>query len=131
MNKIILGIILTFYSCNISHADKYQYWDEISDNSKFEIIKSLNVEKSVLMLYSHQITLSDNDTTANILDTLCTPTEGNKRMLYFHIMNEIVKCADGAFAELLSEYCIKYINENADYVLEYFSKHHDISNGYH
>lgn len=114
----------------MSFADKYHYWDELSDKSRNEIVKLLNIDENIMKLYLHQITLSDDNISIAILDTLCMPTEGNKRMLYFHIMNETVKCADGAFAELLSEYCIKYINENADYVLEYFSKHHDVGNVY-
>lgn len=114
----------------MSFADNYHYWDELSDKSRNEIVRSLDIDENVMKFYLHQITLSDDNISIAILDTLCLPTEGDKRMLYFHIMNEIVKCADGAFAEILSEYCIKYINENADYVLEYFSKHHDISNEY-
>ena len=127
---MLFCLVITFYSCNLSFADKYHYWDELSDKSRNEIVKLLNIDENIMKLYLHQITLSDNNISIAILDTLCMPTEGNKRMLYFHIMNETVKCADGAFAELLSEYCIKYINENADYALEYFSKHRDIGNEY-
>ena len=130
MNRLLFWLLITFYSCNMSYADKYHYWDELSDKSRNEIVKLLNLDENIMKLYLHQITLSDDNISIAILDTLCMPTEGNKRMLYFHIMNETVKCADGAFAELLSEYCIKYINENADYVLEYFSKHHDVGNVY-
>ena len=130
MNKLLLIFVLSFYNCNISHADKYQYWDELSDTSKSEIIKSLNIDKNIMMLYLHQITLSDNDMSTVILDSLCTPTDDNERMFYFYIMNEVVKCADGAFAEMLGSYCIKFINKNADYALEYFNKHHDIANDY-
>ena len=130
MNRLLLCLVITFYICNISYAEKFQYWDELSDNSKSEIIKYLNVDENVMMLYLHKITLSDDNVSVAILDTLCTQTEGEKRMLYFYIMNEIVKCADGALAELLCDYCIKYINENTDYALTYFSKHPDVANGY-
>ena len=37
---------------------------------------------------------------------------------------------DGAVAEMLGGYCIKYVNENTDYALEYFSKHQDIANNF-
>ena len=130
MNRTLFWLVIAFYSCNMSFADKYHYWDELSDKSKNEIVKLLEIDENIMKLYLHQITFSDDDISIAILDTLCTPTEGNKRMLYFHIMNETVKCADGAFAELLSEYCLKYINENTDYVLEYFSRHHDVGNEY-
>ena len=74
--------------------------------------------------------LSDNDLSAAILDTLCSSTDSNKRMLYFYILNEIANTADGVVAEILGEYCIKYVNENTDYTLEYFSKHQDVANKY-
>ena len=130
MNRMLFWLVITFYSCNMSFADKYHYWDDLSDKSKSEIVNSLDIDENVMKLYLHSITLSDDSISIAVLDTLCMPTEGNKRMLYFHIMNETVKCADGAFAELLGEYCMKYINENTDYVLEYFSKHHDVGNEY-
>jgi hypothetical protein len=74
--------------------------------------------------------LSDNDLSAAILDTLCSSTDSNKRMLYFYILNEIANTADGAVAEMLGGYCIKYVNKNTDYALEYFSKHQDVANKY-
>ena len=96
-----------------------------------KFIKSLNVDKNIMMLYLHQISLSDNKTSEAILDTLCMQTtDNNKRMFYFYILNDVVKNADGALAELLGAYCIKYVNENTDYALEYFSNHRDISNHY-
>jgi hypothetical protein len=129
MNKMLLGLVLTFYCC-ISHADEYQYWDDLDENSKSEIIQSVDVDKSILKLYLHEISLSDNDQSTAILDTLCTTTNGYKKMLYFFILNEIVKNADGAFAEILGEYCVKYVNNSSDYALEYFSKHQDVGNEY-
>ena len=130
MNKLLLCLVITFYSCNISYADKYQYWDDLSEKSKSKIIQSLDVDENVMKLYMHQIKLSDDAISIAILDTLCMPSEGYKRMLYFYIMNETVKCADGALVELFCEYCVKYIYGNTDYVLGYFSKHHDVGNEY-
>ena len=46
MNKMLLGLVLTFYCC-ISHADEYQYWDDLDENSKSEIIQSVDVDKSI------------------------------------------------------------------------------------
>ena len=126
---LLWGLVLTFCCC-ISHADEYQYWDDLDENSKSEIIQSIDVDKSILKLYLHEITLSDNDLSTAILDTLCTTTNGYKKMLYFFILNEIVKNADGAFAEILGEYCVKYVNNSSDYALEYFSNHHDVGNEY-
>lgn len=131
MNKRIIWFVLFICSCSLPLTEEYQYWEDLSDSMKSETIKNLNIDENVMMFYMHQIRLSDNETSAEILDTLCAQTtDGNKRMFYFHIMNEVVKNADGALAEMLGVYCIKYINENADYALNYFSKHSDISNGY-
>ena len=74
---------MAFLSCGSSHADDYQYWEELSDSSKLEVIKSLNIDVNVSKLYLHQIMLSDDSLSEAILDTLCMPSEGNKRMLYF------------------------------------------------
>ena len=109
---------------------KYHYWDDLDENSKSGIIKSIDVDKNIIKLYLHEMELSDNDLSVEILKTLCSSTSGDKRMLYFYVLNDIVKKADGAVAEMLGGYCIKYVNENADYVLEYFSKHHDVANNY-
>ena len=51
-------------------------------------------------------------------------------MLHFYVLNEIVSTADEVVAYILGEYCIKYVNENTDYALEYFSKHQDVANKY-
>ena len=83
-----------------------------------------------MKLYLHEMKLSDNDLSAAILNTLCSSTDSNKRMLYFYILNEIANTADGAVAEMLGGYCIKYVNENTDYALEYFRIHQDVANNY-
>ena len=129
INKMLLGLVLAFCSC-ISYADEYQYWDDLDEGSKSEIIKSIHVDKNIMKLYFHEIKLSDNDISIAILDTLCSSTDGNKRMLYFYLLSENIKNADGAVSEMLGRYSLKYVNENTDYALEYFSKHHDVANNY-
>ena len=129
INKMLLTLVLAFCSCAV-HAGEYQYWDDLDEKSKSEIIKSIDVDKNIMKLYLHEMKLSDNDLSAAILDTLCSSTDSNKRMLYFYILNEIANTADGAVAEMLGGYCIKYVNKNTDYALEYFSKHQDVANNY-
>lgn len=118
------------YLFSTSDEDRHQYWDELDESSKEEIIKSMDVDKNIMKLYLHEIKLSDNDMSAAILDTLCSSTDGYKRMLYFYVLNEIVNIADGAVSEMLGGYCIKYVNKNTDYALEYFSKHQNVANNY-
>lgn len=129
IKKLLLGLVLVFCS-NIANAGEYQYWDDLDENSRSEIIKSIDVDKNIMKLYLHEMKLSDNDLSAAILDTLCSSTDSNKRMLYFYILNEIANTADGAVAEMLGGCCIKYVNKNTDYALEYFSKHQDVANNY-
>lgn len=129
INKMLLGVALAFCSYTV-HAGEYQYWDDLDEKSKSEIIKSIDVDKNIMKLYLHEMKLSDNDLSAAILDTLCSSTDSNKRMLYFYILNEIANTADGAVAEMLGGYCIKYVDENTDYALEYFSIHQDVANNY-
>lgn len=129
IKKLLLGLVLVFCS-NIANAGEYQYWDDLDENSKSEIIKSIDVDKNIMKLYLHEMKLSDNDLSAAILDTLCSSTDSNKRMLYFYILNEIANTADGVVAEMLGGYCIKYVNKNTDYALEYFSIHQDVANNY-
>ena len=129
IKKLLLGLVLVFCS-SIANAGEYQYWDDLDEKSKSEIIKSIDVDKNIMKLYLHEMKLSDNDLSAAILDTLCSSTDSNKRMLYFYILNEIANTADEVVAYILGEYCIKYVNENTDYALEYFSKHQDVANNY-
>ena len=129
IKKLLLGLVLVFCS-SIANAGEYQYWDDLDENSKSEIIKSIDVDKNIMKLYLHEMKLSDNDLSAAILDTLCSSTDSNKRMLYFYILNEIANTADGAVAEMLGGYCIKYVNGNTDYALEYFRIHQDVANNY-
>ena len=42
INKILLELVLAFCSC-ISHANEYQYWDDLDESSKSGIIKSIDV----------------------------------------------------------------------------------------
>lgn len=129
IKRLLLGLALVFCS-SIANAGEYQYWDDLDENSRSEIIKSIDVDKNIMKLYLHEMKLSDNDLSAAILDTLCSSTDSNKRMLYFYILNEIANTADGAVAEMLGGYCIKYVNKNTDYALEYFSIHQDVANNY-
>lgn len=111
-------------------ADDYQYWEELSDSSKLEVIKSLNIDVNVSKLYLHQIMLSDDSLSEAILDTLCMPSEGNKRMLYFYLMNEIIMSADGSLAEVLGGYCYRLVVNNPDFILVYLNKNPRIANEY-
>ena len=129
INKMLLTLVLAFCSCAV-HAGEYQYWDDLDEKSKSEIIKSIDVDKNIMKLYLHEMKISHNDTSEAIIDTLCSSTEGNKKMLHFYVLNEIVSTADEVVAYILGEYCIKYVNENTDYALEYFSKHQDVANNY-
>lgn len=115
------GFLMEQGTVTCTDAEEFQYWDDLDENSKTEIIKSIDVDKNIMKLYLHKIKLSDNDMSATILDTLSSSTDGYKRMLHFYILNEIVNTADGAVAEIVSGYCVKYVNENTDYALEYFS----------
>ena len=124
------GFLMEQRTVTCTDAEEFQYWDDLDENSKTEIIKSIDVDKNIMKLYLHKIKLSDNDMSATILDTLSSSTDGYKRMLHFYILNEIVNTADGAVAEMVSGYCVKYVNENTDYALEYFSKHQDVAINY-
>lgn len=124
------GFLMEQGTVTCTDAEEFQYWDDLDENSKTEIIKSIDVDKNIMKLYLHKIKLSDNNMSATILDTLSSSTDGYKRMLHFYILNEIVNTADGAVAEMVSGYCVKYVNENTDYALEYFSKHQDVAINY-
>ena len=130
MNKLLFGLVMAFLSCGSSHADDYQYWEELSDSSKLKVIKSLNIDVNVSKLYLHQIMLSDDSLSEAILDTLCMPSEGNKRMLYFYLMNEIIMSADGSLAEVLGGYCYRLVVNNPDFILVYLNKNPRIANEY-
>lgn len=122
-------MLLCFYGCcNADCQETYVYWEDVKN--KDEVFRNLKIDKKIIDLYLHQYYLSDDNTSETILDTLCSSTEGYKKMLYFHILNDVVKSADGALAEMLGVYCMKYINSNPNYALHYFEKHHDASRSY-
>ena len=130
MSKLLFGLVLAFLSCCFSYAGNYLYWEELSDSSKSETIKSLNIDVNIEKLYLHQISLSDDSLSVVILDTLCVLSEGNKRMLYFYLMNDIIKHADGALSEILGGYCYRFVVNAPDYVLAYLSKNRKIASEY-
>ena len=63
INKMLLTLVLAFCSCAV-HAGEYQYWDDLDEKSKSEIIKSIDVDKNIMKLYLHEMKLSDNDLSA-------------------------------------------------------------------
>ena len=130
MNNLLIFCVLLIVNCSVTYATKYQYWENLNDSLKSSFIHSTNIGDNLKNLYNHQIYLTDDDASRAILDTLCTQVDGNKRMFYFHMLNDVVMHADGALAEMLAEYCFKYVSENSDYVLYYFSLHSDISEKY-
>lgn len=78
IKRLLLGLALAFCS-SIANAGEYQYWDDLDENSKSEIIKSIDVDKNIMKLYLHEMKISHNDTSEAIIDTLCSSTEGNKK----------------------------------------------------
>ncbi len=48
INKMLLGLVLAFFSC-ISHADENRYWDDLDENSKSEIINTIDVDKKMII----------------------------------------------------------------------------------
>lgn len=75
MSKLLFGFVLAFLSCCFSYAGNYLYWEELSDSSISETIKSLNIDVNIEKLYLHQISLSDDSLSVVILDTLCVLSE--------------------------------------------------------
>jgi hypothetical protein len=131
--KFCLLIQIADYILHQENPDScmiYKYWEMLSEESKSEMLKFLKVNDNVLKLYNHLITMTDNDSSLALLQTLCSPQNDNERMLYFHLMNEVAKQADGAFAEMLGEYCLKFFNENTDYVLQYLNMHRNVAELY-
>ncbi len=130
VNKIYMLICVLCLSCTIFVSDKCQYWEDLSDTRQNAILQTLHVDVRILMLYQHQMTLSDDDGSEEILNTLCSQTDGYKKIFYFYVFNDMLQSSDGALREMMGTYCLRYVMDNPAFTMNYFSNHSGISKEY-
>ncbi|MBO4598344.1 MAG: hypothetical protein J5676_10800 [Bacteroidaceae bacterium] len=127
MKKLLFLLCMIFAGCSGARTTGgYRYWEKLSNDEKSEILKSPGIDENVVLLYRHKIEVSDDDSTAALLEKLVKPTDDKTRVLYFYLFNEILKKSDGALAEMMEVYCFRFVNGNADFSLAYFKQHDDI-----
>jgi hypothetical protein len=99
------------------------YWEDIPRSKQDSILR--HTDSDLLSLYQGKIVVSDNDESFKLLNKLCHKESGMKQALYFLLFNKIIEEADGALAEVMGEYCMRFVDKNADFVLPYLASHEE------
>ena len=97
------------------------YWEDVAKSKQDSILGI--VDADILAIYQGKTKITDNDKSFEILDKLCAKEVGIKRALYFLLFNQIMRKADGAVAEVMGEYCMRNIENNADFIIQYLANH--------
>ena len=119
----ILFIVLNCLSCQgITRQveQKYPYWENLSKSQKDIILKTNNINKSVIKLYNGNLILQDDDESKQLLDTI-TSLKGEKAALYFYLFNRICTSSDGVISEVLGGYCQKVLLDDPSFAFTYLS----------
>lgn len=90
-----------------------------------EFLKNPELNQVVKDFWQGRPEVSDNDGTLELLKVI---TSENKRFfpVCFSTLNEIVKVADGALAEIMPMFCFEMIINYPAQTLNYFSANHDM-----
>lgn len=94
------------------------YWESFSPDEQARIVRSSC--SLAQAYYFDRFKPTDNDDTLILLDYLTT--WGDTLDLYplkFYLFNKLISAADGALAEVLGDYCIRWLNHDSPYVLCY------------
>lgn len=113
--KRILLIWLLLITGSFCYAQRS--WNECSD--------------SLVVAYKKgMLAPSDDSKTFALLDRLTRRTTPEQKEYNFILFNEIVTSADGALAEVLGEYCIRWVRNDCTFVLAYLKDNPDMEERY-
>lgn len=97
------------------------YWERLTAEEQQSVISRLPDDSDVVKYYKGEFTVSDDDRTFDLLETLSSePEDKDAAPLYIYLLNKIAKASDGALAEVMWEYCPAVFNRNTAYMMELF-----------
>lgn len=106
---------------------KFIYWEDLSSREKDSVLNTFKIEKDAIDYYYGKFTLSDNDETMRLLESITSNNEQKEiTNFYFYIFNQICLKADGAISEIVGKYCQKVIVNNPLYAINYFKRNKKI-----
>ncbi len=118
---IKLFSILIIFSLFISSdgADKFKYWELLTNTEKQQYLSDPNVNKIALDYYNGKFYPSDNNKTFKLLKTLTN--KNNFNPFYYFLFNQICSRSDGALSEIMGDYCLNEVLNNPEYVINHFT----------
>jgi len=103
--------------------ESFLYWEDIEKEKQNTILKSKEVNIDVRKTYFRTFSPSDDEKTANLLNTLSKLHHNDEiKALYFYVFNNILKIADGALTELFRDPCVNILISNSEYVIFYLQE---------
>ena len=108
----------------LQEATENVYWEDIPRSKQDSILR--HTDSDLLSLYQGKIVVSDNNESFELLDKLCHKVSGAKQALYFLLFSKIMEESDGALSEVMGEYCMRFVDKNADFVLPYLANHEEL-----
>lgn len=99
-----------------------KYWEFLSREEQSIAVKSLSPLAREYFIGSFSPT--DDEMSFSLLDYLTEQDESLEiTSLKFYLFNRVVFSVDGALAEVLGDYCIQWLHQDGQYVLEYLQYH--------
>lgn len=124
-----LSYVFILFFPYYSDGIKESYWESLSPLEQSRIVRASCPLAQAF--YFGSFKPSDDNETFSLLDYLTNwgdPLELNP--LKFYLFNRIVLTADGALAEALGEYCIRWLNHDSPYVLCYLQNQTQLERDY-
>ncbi len=124
MRKLTYIFILVFFIAptNLLLGQEAAFIDS-TQIKKF--IENPDLNKIVKDFYLGRLNVSDNDETFELLELITSKNE-DFFPIYFNTLNKIVQVADGALAEIMSEYCLEMIFNYPVQTFNYFATDQDM-----
>lgn len=92
-------------------------------------LQKSGLDKMVRAYYMGKLQISDNEETYKLLKIVTTKND-EFFPIYFNTLNELVEVADGAVAEMSTNFCFEIIINYPSETFKYFVANHGISSKY-
>jgi hypothetical protein len=128
---MLINCFLALMLC-IPNQTSFVYWENLTEKARYEVISSDKLYKDAIEYFNGHLTVSDNDRTFALLDSISTLpiNEPLKRAFYFHLFNAICAKADGAVSEILGDYCQNMLLSDTEYVANYLMNNQGLTKLY-
>ncbi|MBI4647446.1 MAG: hypothetical protein HY738_12875 [Bacteroidia bacterium] len=115
-NLLIFIILFLNVSCAQNTRDKYEYWEDLSDVTKSELLQDSSIIPVARQFYlGNRFMAAYTDSTISVLDTITYTPDDKNRCFYLHLLDTITEHTEGIVAEYIGINWVILIKKNRNF----------------